>query len=51
MNNHFDAEESYLKAVRSGNRGKTMMSGRMSSHLSDYSILLRLGSIYLKRRA
>lgn len=51
MNSHFDAEESYLKAVRSGSRGKTMMSGKSSLHISDYSILLRLGSIYLKRRS
>ena len=51
MNNHFDAEESYLKAVRSGSRGKTLMSGKSNSHISDYSILLRLGHIYLKRRS
>lgn len=52
MGNHFDAEESYLKAVRSSNRGKTLISSaRSGTHISDYSILLRLGSIYLKRRA
>ena len=52
MNNHFDAEESYLKAVRSSNRGKTLISSaRSGTHVSDYSILLRLGNIYLKRRA
>jgi tetratricopeptide (TPR) repeat protein len=52
MNNHFDAEESYLKAVRSSNRGKTLISSaRSGTHISDYSILLRLGTIYLKRRA
>lgn len=51
MNNHFDAEESYLKAFRSSNRGKTLISSaRSGTHVSDYSILLRLGNIYLKRR-
>ena len=51
MNNHFDAEEAYLKAVRSAGRSKTMLSGRSNSHISDYSILLRLGHIYMRRRA
>lgn len=51
MNNHFDAEESYLKAVRSTTKSKTLISGKQNLHVSDYSILLRLGNIYLKRRA
>lgn len=51
MNNHFDAEESYLKAVRSSSRGKTMMSGKSNISVGDYGTLLRLGNIYLKRRA
>ena len=51
MNNHFDAEEAYLKALRCANRGKTMLSGKSNSHISDYAILLRLGHIYMRRRA
>lgn len=49
LNSNFDAEESYLKAIRYSSKGPRSFS--KANGFSESLILLRLGQIYIKRRA
>lgn len=51
LGNHYDAEECYLKALRSAPKAGRKDTRSALSMSVDYSVHQRLGQIYLKRRS